>query len=77
MNPILILICFAGLPNSQGEEECAIATLQPTTYSENTTAEVVNVYCGQARGALAANYPGAKLTRCEEWQGKPLGSSET
>lgn len=74
LNVILILVCFAfpGEPN-----ECGIATLTPTTPTDNTTAEVIDVYCTAARYALAAQYPGAKLVRCAEWEGTPLGSTET
>jgi hypothetical protein len=74
METILIMICFAfvGEPN-----ECGIASLEPTAFNERTVADNVNVFCTAARRALAAEYPGATVTKCELWQGEPLGSDKT
>ena len=71
---VLVLICFA-FPSHP--EECGLATLTPHTANDNTAAEVINVYCTAARRAVADQYPGSKVTRCELWEGEPLGSEST
>lgn len=74
MDTILIMICFAfpGEPN-----ECGIASVEPTATNERTVADNVNVFCTAALRALANEYPGAEVTKCELWHGEPLGSDKT
>lgn len=75
MKTILIMICFA-FPGGPGDE-CGIASLEATPANTHTVAENVIVFCTAARRALAAEYPDAELTRCEEWKGEPIGSTAT
>ena len=75
MNIILILICFS-FPNGL-DDECGISSVQTTLGNDRTTDENVTVFCTAAFRALAAEYPGAVLTTCRLWDGKPIGSKST
>ena len=75
METILVMICFSFIGGPG--DECGITSLETTPDNPRTIAENVNVFCTAARRALGADYPGAKLTTCELWQGTPLGSTST
>ncbi len=76
MNIILILICFS-FPGGPSSDECGITSVETTRDNVRTIDENVNVFCTAAFRALAAKYPGAVLTTCKLWDGKPIGGEDT
>jgi len=75
VNIILILICFS-FPGGPGDE-CGITSVETTHNNTRTLDENVNVFCTAAFRALADKYPGAVLTTCKLWDGKPIGGEST